>query len=56
MYFKYPLSLRYVDKLLFERGIDICHALVRLWLSGFGPMSAAENLGEFVAQSDLDDC
>ncbi len=31
MYVKYPLSLRNVEDLLFERGIDICHETVRYW-------------------------
>ena len=39
---KYPLSLRNVADLLFERGIGICHETVRLWLNRFGPMFAAE--------------
>ena len=30
MYVRFPLSLRYVEDLLFERGIDICHETVRL--------------------------
>jgi putative transposase len=30
MYVKYPLSLRKVEDLLHERGIDICHETV--WL------------------------
>ena len=30
MYVKYPLSLRNVEELLAERGIDICHETVRL--------------------------
>ena len=29
MYVKYPLSLRNVEDLLAERGIDICHETVR---------------------------
>jgi putative transposase len=29
MYVCYPLSLRQVEDLLFERGIDICHETVR---------------------------
>ena len=29
MYVKYPLSLRKVEDLLAERGIDICHETVR---------------------------
>jgi putative transposase len=31
MYVRLPLSLRNVEDLLFERGIDICHETVRLW-------------------------
>ena len=42
MYVRYPLSLRNVEDLLFERGIDICHETVRLWWNRFGPMFAAE--------------
>ena len=42
MYVKYPLSLRNVEDLLFERGIDICHETVRLRWTRFGPMFAAE--------------
>ncbi len=37
----YPLSLRQVEDLLFERGIDICHETVRFWWNRFGPMLAA---------------
>jgi putative transposase len=29
MYIRYPLSLRQVEDLLSERGIDICHETVR---------------------------
>jgi putative transposase len=42
MYVRYPLSLRQVEDILFERGIDICHETVRLWWNRFGPMFAAE--------------
>jgi putative transposase len=42
LYVKYPLSLRNVEDLLFERGIDLCHETVRLWWNRFGPMFAAE--------------
>ncbi len=42
MYLRYPLSLRQVEDLLFERGIDICHETVRFWWNRFGPMFAAE--------------
>ena len=40
MYVKYPLSLRNVEDLLFERGIDICHETVRMWWNRFGPLFA----------------
>jgi putative transposase len=42
MYILYPLSLRQVEDLLFERGIDICHETVRFWWNRFGPIFAAE--------------
>jgi hypothetical protein len=38
----YPLSLRNVEDLLAERGIDISHETVRFWWNRFGPMFAAE--------------
>ncbi|WP_109261396.1 IS6 family transposase [Hyphobacterium indicum] len=42
MYVRFPLSLRNVEDLLHERGIDICHETVRFWWNRFGPMFAAE--------------
>ena len=42
LYVRYPLSLRQVEYLLFERGIDICHETVRYWWNRFGPLFAAE--------------
>ena len=42
MYVKYPLSLRNVEDLLAEHGIDISHETVRFWWNRFGPMFAAE--------------
>ena len=42
MYIRYPLSLRQVEDILFERGIDICHETIRFWRSRFGPMFARE--------------
>ena len=42
MYVKYPSSLRNVENLLFERGIDICHETVRMWWNRFGPLFAAD--------------
>ena len=41
LYIRYPLSLRQVEDLLFERGIDICHETIRLWWNKFGPSMAA---------------
>jgi putative transposase len=42
MYVRFPLSLRNVRELLFERGIDVCHETVRHWWNRFGPIFAAE--------------
>jgi hypothetical protein len=42
LYVRFPLSLRNVEYLLFERGIDICHETVRLWLNRFGPLFTAD--------------
>ncbi len=42
MYVRFPLSLRNVEDLLFERGIDVCHETVRLWWNRFGPLFAAD--------------
>ena len=40
MYIRFPLSLRNVEDLLFERGVDLCHETVRMWWNRFGPMFA----------------
>ena len=42
MYVRFPLSLRQVEDLLSERGIDICHETVRYWWNRFGPLFAGE--------------
>jgi len=49
MYVRYPLSLRNVEDLLSERGIDISHETVRFWWNRFGPMFAPEIRKEQVA-------
>ena len=36
MYVRFPLSLRNVEDLLHERGVDICHETVRHWVDRFG--------------------
>jgi len=40
MYVRFPLSLRNVEDLPHERGIDVCHESIRLWVDRFGPMFA----------------
>lgn len=42
LYVRFPLSLRNVEDLLHERGIDVSHETVRFWWLRFGPMFAAE--------------
>jgi putative transposase len=42
MYVRLPLSLRNVEDLLHERGIDICRDTVRYWWNRFGPLFARE--------------
>jgi putative transposase len=43
MYVRYPLSLRNVEDVLAERGIDISHETVRFWSNRFGPMFAGRD-------------
>ena len=50
MYVRFPLSLRQVEDLLHERGIDICHETVRAWWNRFGPTFASEIKKERSAQ------
>ena len=42
LYIRFPLSLRNVEDLLHEGGIEISHETVRYWWNCFGPMFAAE--------------
>lgn len=42
MYVRFPLSLRNVEDLLAERGIDICHETVRHWWNRIGPLFASD--------------
>lgn len=42
LYVRFPLSLRNVEDLAFERGVDICHETVRKWVNRFGPMFASK--------------
>ena len=41
-YVRFSLSLRNVEDLLFERGIDVCHETVRLRWNRFGPLFAVD--------------
>jgi|GEM_PF-1989563 len=38
LYIRFPLSLRNVEDLLHERGIEISHETVRYWWNRFGPI------------------
>jgi putative transposase len=42
IYVRSPLSLRNVEDLLHERGIDITHETVRFWWNRLGPVFAAQ--------------
>jgi len=42
LYVRFPLSLRNVEDLLHERGVEVSHETVRFWWNRFGPMFASE--------------
>lgn len=42
LYLRFPLSLRNVEDLLHERGVDVSHETVRYWWHRFGPTFASE--------------
>ena len=42
LYVRFPVSLRNVEDLLHERGVDVCHESVRLWVDRFGPIFAGK--------------
>ena len=42
LYVRFPLSLRNVEDLLHERGIDVSHETIRFWWNRFGPMLAVD--------------
>src|SRR6056297_2032232 len=42
LYVRFQLSLRNVEDLLHERGVDISHETVRYWWHRFGPLFASE--------------
>jgi len=41
-YIRFPLSLRQVEDILHERGIDVCHETVRYWWNKFGTLFSKE--------------
>jgi putative transposase len=42
MYVRFQLSLRNVEDLLHERGVDICHETIRYWWNRFDSLFASE--------------
>ena len=42
IYVRFPLSLRNVEDLLYERGIEVSHETIRYWWNRFGPLFAAD--------------
>jgi putative transposase len=42
LYVRFPLSLRNVEDLLHERGVDVSHETIRFWWNRFGPIFGAE--------------
>ena len=43
MYVRFPLSLRNVEDLLHERGVDVSYEPVRYWWHRFGSQFAIKN-------------
>ncbi len=43
LYVRFPLSLRHVEDLLHERGIDISHETVRFWWNRFWSAAGPKN-------------
>ncbi len=41
-YIRYPLSLRQVEDIMHERGIDVCHETIRYWWNKFGTKFAKD--------------
>jgi putative transposase len=51
MYVRFGLSLRNVEDLLLERGLDICHETVRMWWNRFGRMFGGDIRHQRVSRS-----
>lgn len=41
LYFRFTLSLRDVEEMLAQRGIDVSYETIRCWVNKFGPKIAA---------------
>jgi len=52
MYVRFPLSLRNVEDLLHERGIDISHETIRFWWNRFGPLFGIDKLTHWSRRSN----
>ncbi len=44
LYVRFPLSLRNVEDLLHERGIEVSHETVRFWWNRFWSVAGSKNL------------
>jgi len=51
LYIRHPLSLRQVENLLFERGINICHETVRFWWNRFARTTISNRSGAISTRS-----
>ena len=56
LYVKYPLSLRNVEDLVHERGIDISHETVRNWWNRFRPMFVGDIRRQRVSSMRAPEC
>ena len=41
LYFRFTLSIRYVEELMLQRGIQVSREAVRCWVNKFGPLIAS---------------
>jgi putative transposase len=41
LYYRFTLSVRDVEELLVQRGIEVCRQALRCWVIKFGPLIAA---------------
>ena len=51
LYFRFPLSFRYIEEMLAERGIDISCETIRRWILKFGSAIAANVISRRVQTS-----